>query len=92
MNESIKKIQSLVKKFNDTFEIEANICEDENGETITDGLRIKGLNNDGVAFMNEIFDMFSTIVHASSDEYELVYDEQRGLAMAKKKITYEIED
>ena len=90
-NESLKKIQSLLKKFNSTFTIEANIVE-ENGEEVTNGLRITALNNDGVEFMDEIFDVFARIVHASSDSHELVYDEQRGLALARKKITYEIED
>lgn len=91
MNEPLKKIQSLLKKFNTTFTIEANIIT-QDGEEVTNGLRIKSLNNDGVDFMDDIFDTFSKIVHSASDQHELVYDEQKGLALARKRITYEIED
>ena len=91
-NESLKKIQSLLKKFNDTFDIEANIITDENGEEVTNGLRIKKLNGDGAAFMDDIFSTFFQIVKSASDEHELVYDAKKGLAIAHKKVVYEIED
>jgi hypothetical protein len=91
MDDALKKVNSLIKKFNTTFEIEANITEVD-GEQITDGLRIKKLNDDGKEFMDELFETFAQIVHATSDDYELVYDINHGLALARKKITYEIED
>lgn len=91
-HESLKKIQSLIHKFNDTFEIEANIITDKNGENITNGLRLKKLNNDGVDFMDEIFSTFSQIVQNISSEHDIVYDEAKGLALAHKKVIYEIED
>ena len=90
--ESLKKIHSLLKRFNETFTIEANIITDENGEEVTNGLHIKKLNNDGAEFMDDIFSTFSQIVKGASDEHELVYDEQKGLAIAHKKIVYEIEE
>jgi hypothetical protein len=51
---------------------------------------VKKLNDDGKEFMDELFETFAQIVHATSDDYELVYDINHGLALARKKITYEI--
>lgn len=87
----LKKIQILIKRFNDTFEIEPNIVND-NGDDITNSLRIKKLNNDGVEFMNDIFSTFAQIVKSISPEHELVYDKMKGLALARRKVIYEIED
>lgn len=87
MNDTLKKINLLLAKFNQTFDIEANIVDDT-----TDTLMIKGLKNDGKEFMSEMFDIFAKIVKQSSaDDYELVYDIHYGLALAKKKIVVEYE-
>jgi hypothetical protein len=44
--------------------------------------------------MDEMFDMFAAIIKNISDEHELVYDEDKGLAIAKKQviINYVFED
>lgn len=90
---AFKKVQNLVRSFNDTFEIEAHIVKDDNtGEEITDGLRIKALKNDGSEFLDEIFDTLINMVHIASDNHELIYDVNKGFAIAKKKISYEIID
>lgn len=90
---ALRKVNTLIKQFNATFTIEANITTDENtGEQITNGLRIKELKNDGTEFVDEIFDTLASMVHIASDEHELVYDKDRGFAIAKKRISYVIED
>lgn len=93
MNESTKKINEMIKSFNETFNISVNI-KDEDGEQIVDGLKIDDIKNDGSQFVNQLFDIFGTIVSASDTEYELIYNEQKGLAIAKKvvKVDYIIED
>lgn len=89
---ALKKVQTLIKQFNSTFEIEANISIDDSGEQVTDGLKIKELKNDGSQFLDEIFDTLANMVHIASNEHELVYDKEKGFAIAKKKIVYELED
>lgn len=94
MNETIKRINDLLKKFNATFTISANIVEDVEGEATANGLKIDALKNDGTLFMGEMFDMFAAIIQTVSDEHELVYDVERGLVIAKKQVTvsYVIEE
>jgi hypothetical protein len=50
-------------------------------------LKEQGLD-DGSEFVSQMFDMFSQIINASG-EYELVYDEEKGIAIAKKVVTVE---
>lgn len=87
MNELTKRINDLLIEFNKSFKLEANIVED-NGEQVAVGLKIQELKNDGSEFVSQIFDMFSQIINASG-EYELVYDEEKGIAIAKKVVTVE---
>ena len=90
---ALKKVQSLIRQFNATFAIEADITIDENTqEEITNGLHIKELKNDGAAFLDEMLDTMSKMVHVASDSHELVFDEKKGFALAHKKITYELDD
>jgi hypothetical protein len=87
LNELTKRINDLLIEFNKSFKLEANIVED-NGEQVAVGLKIQELKNDGSEFVSQIFDMFSQIINASG-EYELVYDEEKGIAIAKKVVTVE---
>lgn len=88
LEELIKKINQLLIQFNDSFKLEANII-DNNGEKIVNGLKIKELANDGSLFIDELFNMFNQIVSSIPNDYELVYDENKGLAIAKKIVKVE---
>jgi hypothetical protein len=83
--ETIKKINKLLKKFNDTFDLEANIMKDDD-EFVASGLKIKNLKNNGTEFIGEMYDIFSTIIETLSDEHELIYDEFKGIVIAKKVV------
>ena len=89
-NSAFKKVKRLIDEFNNTFEIEPIIIINEEGEKVTDDFKIKSLKNDGSVFLDEIFDTLLNMVHITSDEHELVYDVNKGFALAKKKISYEI--
>jgi len=93
MDETLKKINELLKKFNNTFEISANQVE-EDGEIVACGLKIDDIKNDGAEFINEMFGTFNEIVKAVSDQHELVYNDEKGLVIAKKviKVDYIIEE
>jgi hypothetical protein len=83
--ETIKKINDLLKKFNETFDLEAHI-EKDNNELVASGLKIKNIKNNGYDFVGELYDMFNTIVDSISNEHELIYDEEKGIVIAKKVI------
>ena len=83
--ETIKKINNLLKKFNETFDLEAHI-EKDNGELVASGLKIKNIKNNGHDFVGELYDMFNTIIDSISDEHELIYDEEKGIVIAKKVV------
>ena len=87
---AFNKVKKLIQEFNNTFEIEPVIITNEEGEEVTDDFKIKSLKNDGSVFLDEIFDTLLNMVHITSDEHELVYDVNKGFALAKKKISYEI--
>jgi hypothetical protein len=87
MDETLKRINDLLKKFNSTFEVSANIIKAENGEEIANGIKINGMKSDGSEFIGDMFDMFTAIIETISDEYELVYDINKGLVIAKKQVT-----
>ena len=84
MDELINKLNELLSSFNNSFEISAKI----NDEKIVEGLEIIKLNNDGSEFIAKLIDMFSQIIE-SNDEYELVYDSESGIKIAKKIVTIE---
>lgn len=89
MNEATRKINDMIKSFNDTFKISINVENDE-----VNSLKIDELKNDGSQFVNMLFDIFGQIVSSSDPEYDLIYDKEKGLAIAKKvvKVDYIIED
>lgn len=84
MDEMIKRINQLLSAFNKTFDLEANI-EEENGQQVVTGLRINGIKNDGTEFINEIFDMFGQLI-SSTGEYELLYNDEKGLIIGKEVV------
>ena len=94
MPPALQKINDLLKQFNETFTLESKIETDESGEEIVTALKIGELQTDGETFIKEIMDLFSQIISSVDDSYSLIYDENRGLAIAKKKVitTYEIEE
>ena len=53
-----------------------------------EGLEITKLKNDGSEFIENLINMFSQIIE-SNDEYELIYDTNDGIKIAKKIITVE---
>lgn len=92
-SETLKKINELLKSFNDTFKVDANIVEEDH-ELVIDGLKITGLKNDGSNFVTSFHETFNTIVKSLSDEHEVIYNEDKGLVIAKKVVKTEflIED
>lgn len=89
MNEATKKINDMIKSFNSTFNISVDINDKE-----VNNLKIDELKNDGSEFVNLLFNIFGQIVSNSDPDYELIYDEKKGLAIAKKviKVDYIIEE
>lgn len=94
-DDTLKTINNLLKSFNNTFEVSANIVS-ENDEQVADGLKIVGLKSDAdqTQFVSLMHDIFNTIIRSISEEHELIYDEDHGLVIAKKivKTDYKIED
>lgn len=91
--ETLKRINFLLKSFNNTFDIEANLVEEGN-ELIAYGLKISTLKNDGSDFINTFHETFNSIVQNLSDEHEVIYNEEKGLVIARKvvKTDFVIED
>lgn len=81
MNEMIKKINDLLLTFNETFKLKPNI-EEVDDEEVATGFVIENINNDGRSFINEFYDLFGQLIN-SSNEYELVYDENKGFIIVK---------
>jgi hypothetical protein len=81
--ETIKKIGDLLKSFNSTFDLEAHIDEDDD-ELVASGLKIKKLKSNGYEFVGDLYETFNAIIKSVSEEHELIYDETRGLVIAKK--------
>ena len=93
MQETLVKVNELLKKFNSTFKIGAQVIN-EGGEEVANGLKIEAVKNEGTEFVNELFEVLNTIVSSVSNEHELVYNNDRGLVIARKVVTvdYIIED
>lgn len=93
MQETLVKVNELLKKFNSTFKIGAHVIN-EGGEEVANGLKIESVKNEGTEFVSELFEVLNTIVSSVSDEHELVYNNDRGLVIARKVVTvdYIIED
>lgn len=94
MNDTLQRINSLLKSFNKSFNISADVEKDEDGSETVVALKIDSVNDNGTEFMSDLFDVFAQLVSASDKNYDLVYDKERGLCIAKKKIAvdYEIQD
>jgi hypothetical protein len=86
MNETLNKLNTLLKKFNNTFDLKANVIED-NGEDVANGFKIDKLKDDGSEFINELFDIVGSIVVSISNEHELIFNQEKGLVIAKKVVT-----
>lgn len=84
MDEMIKKINDLLICFNDSFKLKPTI-EEVDGEKVATGFTIDTLENDGRKFVDEFYDIFGQLIN-STQEYELVYDEQQGFVIAKTVI------
>lgn len=87
MNETLQRINELLKKFNSTFELQPTEIVQDGEENMTSGLEIHNMKNNGSEFINEMFNMFDAIIKSVSDEHELVYNEEKGLVIAKKVVT-----
>jgi hypothetical protein len=92
-NETLKRINVLLKSFNSTFNIKAEVLQ-EKDELVADVPKIKSLKNDGSDFINTFHETFNSIVQNISEEHEVIYNEDRGLVIAKKvvKTDYVIEE
>lgn len=88
MNESLEKINSILNHFNKTFKlkIEETTNDEVNGFTIEETI------GDGKEFINEIVDLFDKVIKNSTDKYELIYNDEKGLILAEKipSISYKI--
>lgn len=80
--ETLQVIKNLLKSFNNTFEIDPKLIQ-EDGELIASSLKIKSLKNDGSDFVNEFHETFNTLIKSLSDKHEVIYNEQHGLVVAK---------
>jgi len=84
-NDTFKKVNEILKAFNDTFEIEANIVQDGK-DVFVEGFKIIDIKKDcdSTAFVNTFYDIFGNIISSISDEHEIIYDKEKGLVIAKK--------
>jgi hypothetical protein len=88
VSEQLQKINSILTSFNSTFKLEIH---ESNGDEVN-GFTIKETIGDGRDFINEIVDLFEKVITNSTEDYELVYNEEKGLVLAKKvpSVNYEI--
>lgn len=88
MNETLEKINSILTKFNNTFKLK--IEESTNDEV--NNFSIEETIGNGSEFIDEVVDLFDKVIKGCTDEYELIYSEEKGLVLAKKvpSINYEI--
>ena len=88
MNELLLKINQMVQKLNNTFVLTPITENDQE----TDGIKIESLKNDGTEFTEEFLSFFNDIINSVDENYELIYNPEKGLIMVKKiiKIEYEI--
>ena len=80
MDESLLKINSILNSFNQTFKLKAEEIED--GEV--NSLSILETIGDGKDFINELVDLFEKVISEITDDYSLVFTEDKGLIIAQK--------
>lgn len=96
-NEALKKIADLLKAFNDTFELKANVIDDDDQDQYVE-LKISQSKNNGAEFIRSLHETFNNIVQLASNDHEVIYHQGKGLVVAKKvvkkieKVDYEFED
>ena len=82
MEDLIKQLNVLLQSFNNSFSLDPKLIE-QDGQQIVQNLIIKDLKNDGSEFIQTLIEMLSVIL-STTDDYELVVDENDGLNIAKK--------
>lgn len=87
MDDALLKINSLLKSFNNTFKIK--IEESEGNEV--NSLSIEQIKSDGIDFINELTDLFDKVIKDITNDYELIYNEEQGLILAKKVASIDYE-
>lgn len=87
MDDALLKINSLLKSFNETFKLK--IEESEGNEV--NSLSIQETIGNGTDFINEMTDLFDKVINNLTDEYELIYNEDKGLILAKKVASIDYE-
>ena len=88
MNDSLKKINSIIMNFNNTFKLKI----EESTDNEINSLSIEETIGDGKEFINEMVDLFDKVIKNSTDEYELIFNAEKGLVLAKKimSVNYEV--
>ena len=84
----LEKVKKIINLFNSSFEFKPEL--NESGEI--ENLKIISLKNDGSEFITEFFDTFSEIVSSISKDYTVIFNEDKGLAIAKQITKYQIEE
>lgn len=87
MDDALLKINSLLKSFNNTFKLK--IEESEGNEV--NSLSIAETIGDGTDFINEMTDLFDKVISDLTNEYELIFNEEKGLILAKKVASIDYE-
>ena len=88
MNDSLKKINSIIMNFNNTFKLKI----EESTDNEINSMSIEETIGYGKEFINEMVDLFDKVIKNSTDEYELIFNEEKGLVLAKKimSVNYEV--
>ncbi len=80
MNEALQKINSILNSFNQTFKLKI----EESDDNEVNSLSIEETIGDGKDFINELTDLFNQVVKNTTDKYELIYNEDKGIVLAEK--------
>ena len=79
-NDTLTKMEALLKLTNDTFDFDLAI---EDGEVLE--VKIKGLKDDGSKFIADFVEVLEGIISVALPDYELVYTEKDGFSLEEKK-------
>jgi len=79
----IDRFNDLLSDFNKSFDLEPEI-KNIDGEDIITNLKIKKINDDGVTFINGLFELVNEILVSLPDKNELAYNKEKGLIIAKE--------